>query len=283
MQDTVDVTQTGWVDVLNRDPRNRVPAGFGVSVVRENQESYIARAWAQVQNVLAANRVIRLVAYAMRASQTVYANFAATLPPERSIAFFAPVLRKVLGSPTTLQNLLNASTLPPSAVSAAMRRLIRPRGAIARRIATADAAFSHGALVNGLAANTLTAAPPRQPGADLATDVRVAAALPGHPTIPSPPPPTAPPTTPPTTPNVTANVTADDAALIHRPQLLAAGAHHSSRIPVRHRHRDRRLDHDARRRRDRHWRLPHHRHLHALHEQRRWLGQWQRQWQRRLW
>jgi hypothetical protein len=201
MQDTIDVTKTGWLDGLNRDPRNRVPAGFGVSVVRENQESYVARAWTQVQSILAANRVIRLVAYAMRASQAVYANFASTLAPERAIAFFSPVLRKVRGSPTTLQHLLNASTLPRSAVSGAMRRFIRPRGAVGRRIAAADAMFSHGALIKGLAADTLTAAPPKQPGADLATDAKVNAALPGHP--PPPPPPTPSPTPSPTPPPVT--------------------------------------------------------------------------------
>ena len=184
MQDTVDVTHTGWVDVLNRDPRNRVPAGFGVSVVRENQESYVARAWAQVQAVLAANRVIRLVAYAMRASQALYVNLAASFAPEQAVAFFAPVLRKVRGSPTTLQHLLNASTLPPAAVSGAMRRFLRPRGVIARRIVAADAKFSHAALVRGMAGAKLTAAPPKQPGADLATDVKVLAGLPGQPTAP---------------------------------------------------------------------------------------------------
>ncbi|HKW08960.1 MAG TPA: hypothetical protein VJO33_01195, partial [Gemmatimonadaceae bacterium] len=71
-QHTIDPSHDGWVDDLNRDPRNRVPAGFGVSVVRENQEGYVARAWAQVQKVLEANRLIRLAAYAMRASEAVY-------------------------------------------------------------------------------------------------------------------------------------------------------------------------------------------------------------------
>jgi len=178
MQHTVDVTQTGWVNALNRDPRSRVPAGFGVSAVQQNQESYVARAWAQVQQVLNANRVIRLASYAMRASQAVYANFAVRLPAERAVAFFSPVLRKVRGSPTTLHHLMGESTLPAGAVGGAMRRLARARGAVARRVASADPAFTHGALVAGLANGNLTAAPPRKPGGDLITDAIVADKVP---------------------------------------------------------------------------------------------------------
>jgi hypothetical protein len=178
MQHTVDVTQSGWVNALNRDPRSRVPAGFGVSAVQQNQESYVARAWAQVQQVLNANRVIRLASYAMRASQAVYANFAVRLPAERAIAFFSPVLRKVRGSPTTLHHLLGESTLPFGAVGGAMRRLARARGPVARRVAAVDGAFTHGAMITGLANGTLTAAPPKVPGADLITDTTVAGKLP---------------------------------------------------------------------------------------------------------
>ena len=87
----------------------------------------MARAWAQVQAVLEANRLIRLAAYAMRASEAVYLNLAAQFTPERAVSFFAPTLRKVRGSPTTLHHLLGESTLPPAAVSGAIRRLLRPR------------------------------------------------------------------------------------------------------------------------------------------------------------
>ena len=184
LKHTVDATRTGWVDALNRDPRARVPAGFGVSVVRENQESYVARAWSQVQKVLEANRLIRLAAYAMRASEAVYANLGAKLADESAVSFFAPLLRKVRGSPTTLLHAMTASTLPPAAVSAAMRRLVRPRGAVGRRLAAADASFTLGALVHGRANGSLSAAPPKQPPADLAAVDTAVAGLPG-PTLPA--------------------------------------------------------------------------------------------------
>jgi hypothetical protein len=175
---TVDVTRTGWLDALNRDPRNRVPAGFGVSVVRENQENYVARAWTQVQKVLEANRLIQAAAYAMRASEALYANLAVKLPAEQAITYFGATLRKVRGSPKTLQHMLNESTLPRAAVSSAMRRFVRPRGVFAKRIAAVEPAFSHATLVRGLADGSLKAAPDKQPAADLPTDATVVGRMP---------------------------------------------------------------------------------------------------------
>jgi len=179
LRHTVDVTRSDWLDSLNRDPRSRVPSGFGVRVVQENQEGYVSRAWAQVQKILEANRRIRLIGYAMHASNAIYGNLAARLSPENQILFFAPVLGKVRGSATTLQHQLGRSTLPPEAVSGSLRRLARPRGPVARRVTAADASFSHAALVLGMAEGTLAAAPPKPVPSDLNTDTGAANRLPG--------------------------------------------------------------------------------------------------------
>jgi hypothetical protein len=179
LRHTVDTTRGDWLDDLNRDPRWRVPAGFGTSVVQDGQEGYVARAWAQVQKILEANRRIRLVAWALQASRALHANLGARLAPEQKLVFFEPLLRKVRGSATTLQHQLTDSTLPPAAVSGAMRRLVRPRGAVGRRAAAADPAFSHAGLVHGMADGDLTAAPPKPVPSDLATDTGAAGHLPG--------------------------------------------------------------------------------------------------------
>jgi len=138
LRHTVDVTRTGWLHALNRDPRTRVPAGFGTRVIQENQEGYVARAWRQVQKVLEANRLIHLSAWAMHASQAVFSNLGARLGAAQAVTLMAPLLSKVRGSPTTLHHLLAESTLPPAAVSGAMRRMVRPRGPVGRRLAAAD-------------------------------------------------------------------------------------------------------------------------------------------------
>ena len=49
-------TPVDWVRQLNLDPRWRIAAGFGTSVVRENQDEYMRRAWQQFGPLRAANR-----------------------------------------------------------------------------------------------------------------------------------------------------------------------------------------------------------------------------------
>lgn len=174
LKNRVDINGEGWLDTLNRDPRTRVPAGFGTKVVQKGQEDYIARAWAQVQKVLEANRLIRLAAFAMRASAAIFVKLENRLPPAETIAFLAPVLGKVKGSPTTLKHLVEKSTLAPAAISGAMRRVTRARGPFARRLAAADPSFSHAGLVQGMADGRLTAAPPKRVAQALPTDTGTA-------------------------------------------------------------------------------------------------------------
>ncbi|MCA1803318.1 MAG: hypothetical protein LC662_12775, partial [Rhodothermaceae bacterium] len=45
-----------WYNDLNRDPRTRVPAGFGMRVVQQNQEKFMEIAWKQLTEVLEANK-----------------------------------------------------------------------------------------------------------------------------------------------------------------------------------------------------------------------------------
>jgi hypothetical protein len=170
LRHTVDASHEDWLDDLNRDPRLRVPAGFGTRVIQKGQEGYVARAWAQVQKVMEANSRIRLVNWAMRVGQAQQASLGAEMAPTSKLILFAPLLAKVRGSATTLRGQLDESTLPAAALSGAMRRLLRARGPVGRRLASADPTFSHAALVEGMATGDLTAAPPKPVPGDLVTD-----------------------------------------------------------------------------------------------------------------
>ena len=126
---------------------------------REPRGSYVARAWMQVQQILEANRVIRLAAYAMRASDAVYVNLAAQLAPERAMLLRAHAAQNPRFA-NDASTFAQRSTLPPAAVSGAMRRLIRPRGAVGTPRLAPDPRFTHGDSFRGLADGELTAAPP---------------------------------------------------------------------------------------------------------------------------
>ena len=165
---SADPAHANWVNALNVDPRYRAAAGFGTRVIQKNQESYMQRAWAQIGDVLAANRRVQAVQLATHASQRLHERTFAALADERALAIAAPVLAKVKASPVTLRAMVDRSALPRSALSGAFRKALRPRGALARRIVAATpvsaprvTASRLGQAIAALNAGQVSAAPPR--------------------------------------------------------------------------------------------------------------------------
>jgi hypothetical protein len=154
----------GWVDTLNLDPRYRAAAGIGARVIRDNQEGYVRTAWEQVGDVIRANHKIRLAQLATKAASAAYIKSFAPLPRDRAVAMASPTFAKVLGSPTTLAAIVKASSVPRAAMSSALRRQLRPRGAAARRFLPAAARVNGvAAMLDGIAGGRISAAPPRPP------------------------------------------------------------------------------------------------------------------------
>src|SRR5262249_6529801 len=67
MVDRMQSRGAGWVNELNADPRLRVAAGLGTSVIQSKQERYMQQAWRQVGDILEANRRIRQAQLALSA------------------------------------------------------------------------------------------------------------------------------------------------------------------------------------------------------------------------
>ena len=157
----LDIDSNSWVNDLNRDPRTRVPAGFGTRVMQKNQEKYVREAWRQVERILDANRRIRAAVFNMLVATKYIQQTFATLKVAPLLALSKPVLPKLMGSPTTLFHQLRESRLPAAVVSGTFRRLVRPNGKLAKKIGVSEP-FDYSSLVQALNDGTLTAAPPRQ-------------------------------------------------------------------------------------------------------------------------
>jgi len=177
LRDRIDFTLAGWLNVLNRDPRLRVPAGFGTRVIQTYQEDYVARAWAQIRKVLDFNRRIKFIAYTMATAKVLHASVLTKLSPATLLAIVRPVTSKVLGSPVTVHKQMDDSTLTLAATDAAARRLLRPRGPLARRLAATTPNFDQGQLITDINSGRVSAAPPKTPPTGLPTDSGLAAAL----------------------------------------------------------------------------------------------------------
>jgi hypothetical protein len=133
-------------------------------VIRKNQERYMRSAWAQIGDVLTVNHKIRRAQLAIKAAFSAYTKSTLTLAPERITALAAPILAKVIGTSKTLASMVKASRVPTAAISAALRKQLRPRGLFAKRMLAVDARVSGvGTVISGLSAGTQTAAPVRLP------------------------------------------------------------------------------------------------------------------------
>lgn len=134
-----------WINELNLDPRYRVPAHFGTRVVQQNQEEYMNSAWEQVGDVLKANKQIRFAQFAQAASLIYYkknlVQLAAT-NPAKALMMTAPVQTRILMDGTTVFHTVRESVLPNVVLSAAMRRITRPRGRFIKTLQSHAAATS---------------------------------------------------------------------------------------------------------------------------------------------
>lgn len=158
----LDINNKGWMHDMNKDPRHRVPGGFGTSVIQKYQEDYVARAWAQVKKILEANKKILFTSFSLYVTEAINKNFISKLSAEKSLLFFSPILKKVKGSPTTLHYQMDSSNIPTAAVSASFRRILRPRGAYFKKLKSADANFTHTTLLKDLNEGKVSAAPPKK-------------------------------------------------------------------------------------------------------------------------
>jgi hypothetical protein len=125
----------GWFTELNSDPRNRVVAGLGTRVVQADQEAMMAEAWNQVVGVQAANAALRFAQLGRHVAASIHRRHIVQLKAPALLAVTSGVhsrIRRAGGLGLTIRAEVAASSLPEGVTSGAFRRLVRPRGPVAR-------------------------------------------------------------------------------------------------------------------------------------------------------
>lgn len=151
-----------WVTELNLDPRFRAAAGLGAKVVIDHQEELMASAWAQIGDVLEANRRIRDAQMAEAASQRIFDRIFARLPDVRQLTIASLVHPRVLVAPgRTVRKAIKESALPLATMKSAFRKLIRPRGRLNLRMAFGAARLFADDLFERIQRGDITASPPK--------------------------------------------------------------------------------------------------------------------------
>ena len=155
-----------WITELNLDPRYRVPAHFGTRVVQQNQEDYMNAAWEQVGDVLKANKRIRFALFAQSASNIWYQKYLLEMKaanPAKVMMITAPVQTRILKDGVTVFHSVRESVLPSITLSAAARRITRPRGRFVKNIKkyNADINFRPEAIIDKLSTGEIMVSPPK--------------------------------------------------------------------------------------------------------------------------
>jgi hypothetical protein len=154
----LDISKTTWYHDLNKDPRTRVAAGFGTVAIQKNQETYMRKAWAQVQSIIDANKRIKATVFQMNVALKFSQKVFQQLSSNALIAIGRPVLTRIMGSPATLFQQIKESRLPAAVFSGTFRKLAAPN----RRFSKKHKNFDYQDLVTALNDGKLTAAPPKE-------------------------------------------------------------------------------------------------------------------------
>jgi hypothetical protein len=137
-QTVVPQDEPRWFRELNLDPRERSVAGFGTLVVMDQQENLMQSAWEQVDDVLAANRLLVRAQLARSLNASILRNDLAPLATGTLLEMTTPLHTRLRMSPVTLHRTIEDSRVPLAAASPAFRRVARPRGGLARRTGSAE-------------------------------------------------------------------------------------------------------------------------------------------------
>jgi hypothetical protein len=131
-----DGTRPKWLGELNLDPRYRAIGNYGTRVVRREQESLMASAWEQVDELRTVNAAFRRGQFARTLARELYERDVSRLTPESLFSFTGPMHPRVRGpGPETVRTLVASSALPGATFTGEFRRLARPDGPIGRAAA----------------------------------------------------------------------------------------------------------------------------------------------------
>ena len=135
-----------WLNELNLDPRHRVVAAMGTQVIQEQQEQLMASAWEQLGDIEKINQRLRQAQLSRAVNDKYHVKTFSRFSEEAFVKVVAPARARVeveehppnqLPRKMLLAQKLAGSFVPLSAISAPLRKMTRPRGAMNRQYSKA--------------------------------------------------------------------------------------------------------------------------------------------------
>jgi len=127
-------SSAGWIHELNLDPRNRVVAGIGTSIVQEKQDVLMDQAWSQLGDVMEANKKLNWAQLMRESVLAMYKKHIVSQPGEKTWAMTGQMKKRIKSGAKTFHQIGLESQLPLAAEDRSMRRIMRPIGPVMRRV-----------------------------------------------------------------------------------------------------------------------------------------------------
>lgn len=129
-----------WYNDLNGDPRNRVPAGFGVKAVQDGQEKFMDQAWDQLSDVLEANRKSRLAQVMSAVMGTSFNKNIKSMQEEKILSITRNLSSKIIATNLTIRKEINQSRVPEALFMTPTQKMMRVNSSVDRSLSKAGTA-----------------------------------------------------------------------------------------------------------------------------------------------
>jgi hypothetical protein len=123
-----------WLRTLNVDTRHRMVAGIAARTIQRHAQTLLAQAWSQIDQVNAANSLLRAAQLARTRAARAWGRLAALDAPVLMTLAGPALARTRVGAKTTAHGEVSASSYPAGVLTGAARRIGRPRGPLGRRL-----------------------------------------------------------------------------------------------------------------------------------------------------
>lgn len=126
-----------WIHELNLDPRQRVVAAMGTSVVKSKQDVLMDQAWEQLGDVIEANKKLYWAQLSRETSRKLFDKHMLSQPNEKLWAMTGKMKRKLLNEEVDAKSYYadaKGSQLPLASEDRSMRRIMRPAGPVMSRV-----------------------------------------------------------------------------------------------------------------------------------------------------
>jgi len=131
-----------WLRTLNVDPRHRMVAGIAARTIQRHAQTLLAQAWEQVDQVTAANALLRAAQLARTRAAHAWHRLGALDAPTL-LALAGPALARTRVGAKTAHGDVGATSYPAGLLTGAARRIARPRGPLGRRLGLQPGALVH--------------------------------------------------------------------------------------------------------------------------------------------